>query len=56
MSEMKSRAQGGSGYLRPGLVSVSVVLVLRVLTLVYRIPELSRKQKRVNPGDSNAWY
>ena len=54
MSERKSRAQVGSGYLRPGLVSVSVVLVLGVLTLDYRIPVLSRKQKRVNPGNSDA--
>ena len=52
----QSRAQVGSGYLRPGLVSVSVVLVLGVLTLDYRIPELSRKQKRVNPGNSDARY
>ena len=51
---MKSRAQGGSGCLRPGLVSVSVVLVLGVLTLDYRIPNLSRKRKRVNPGSSDA--
>ena len=46
----------GSGYLRPGLVSVSGVLVLGVLTLVYRIPELSRKLKEVNPGNSDAEY
>ena len=56
MSERKSRAQVGSGYLRPGLVSVSVVLVLGVLTLDCRISELSRKQKRVNPGNSDAGY
>ena len=56
MSERKSRAHGGTGYLRPGLVSVSVVLVLGVLILDYRIPELSRKQKRVNPVYSDAWY
>ena len=54
--ERKSRAHGGSGYLRSGLVSVSDVLVLVVLTLDYRIPELSRKQKRVNPGYSDAEY
>ena len=54
MSEGKNRAQGGSGYLRPGLVSVSGVLVLGVLTLVYRNPNLSRKRKRVNPGSSDA--
>ena len=52
----QSRAQVGSGYLKPGLVSVSVVLVLGVLTLDYRIPELSRKRKRVNPGNSDAGY
>ena len=46
----------GSGYLRPGLVSVSGVLVLGVLTLVYRIPELSRKLKEVNPGNSDVEY
>ena len=46
----------GSGYLRPGLVSVSGVLVLGVLTLDYRIPNLSRKRKRVNPGNSDAEY
>ena len=52
----QSTAQVRSGYLRPGLVSVSGVLVLGVLTLVYRIPELSRKQKRVNPKYSDAGY
>ena len=46
----------GSGYLRPGLVSLSGALVLGVLTLVYRIPELSRKLKEVNPGDPDAEY
>ena len=46
----------GSGYLRSGLVSVSGVLVLGVLTLVYRIPELSEKRKRVIPGNSDAVY
>ena len=55
-SEWKSREQGASGYLRPGLVSVSVVLVLGVLTLVYSIPVLSRKRKGVNPGNSDAGY
>ena len=39
--ERKSRAQVGSGYLRSGLVSVSDALVLGVLTLDYRIHELS---------------
>ena len=52
----QSKAQVGSGYLRPGLVSLSGVLVLGVLTLVSRIPELSRKLKRVNPGNSDAEY
>ena len=37
-----------------GLVSVSGVLVLGVLILVYRIPDLSRKRTRVNPGNSDA--
>ena len=46
----------GSGYLRSGLVSVSAALVLGVLTLVYRIPELSRKLKEVNSGNSEAEY
>ena len=54
--DMKSRAHGESGYLRPGLVSVSGVLVIGVLTLDYRIPDLSRKRKRVNPGNSDAEY
>ena len=52
----QSKAQVGSGYLRPGLVSLSGVLVLGVLTLVYRIPELSRKLKEVNPKNSDAEY
>ena len=52
----QSEAQVGSGYLRPGLVSVSGVLVLGVLTLVYRIPDLTRKRKRVSPGNSDAEY
>ena len=46
----------GTGYLRPDLVSLSGVLVLGVLTLVYRIPELSRKLKEVNPKNSDAEY
>ena len=54
MSERKSRAQGGSGYLRPGLVSVSGVLVLGVLTLDYRIKVKSVNRKRVNPKYSDA--
>ena len=52
----QSKAQVGSGYLRPGLVSVSGVLVLGVLTLDSRISNLSRKRKRVNPGNSDAEY
>ena len=52
----KNRAQVGSGYLRPGLVSVSDALVLGVLTLDYRIPNLSRKRNRVIPGNSDAEY
>ena len=55
-SEWKSRAQVGSGYLRLGLVSVSVVLVLGVLTLDYSIPVQAKKQKRVNAGNSDAGY
>ena len=45
-----------SGYLMPGLVSVSDVMVLGVLTLVYRNPNLPSKRKRVNPGNSDAEY
>ena len=56
MSERKSRAQGVSGYLRPGLVSVSGVLVLGVLTLVYRIKVKSVNRKGINPGNSDAEY
>ena len=52
--ERKSRAQVGSGYLRPGLVSVSGVLVLGVLNLDYRIKVKSVNLKRVNPGNSHA--
>ena len=46
----------GSDYLRSGLVSVSDALVIGVLTLDYRIPELSKKQNRVNPGISDVGY
>ena len=59
MSERKaeqSKAQVGSGYLRPGLVPLSGVLVLGVLTLGNRNPGLSRKQKRINPDNSDAGY
>ena len=52
----QSRSQVGSGYLRPGLVSVSGVLVLGVLTLDCRILNLSVNRKRVNPGNSDAVY
>ena len=50
----QSEAQVGSGYLRPGLVSLSGVLVVGVLTLDYSIPVKSKKLKRVNPGNSDA--
>ena len=40
----------------PGLVSVSDALVLGVLTLDYRIPKLSRKQKRVNSRKSGPGF
>ena len=46
----------GSGYLRSGLVSVSGVLVLWVLTLDYRITVIRLNRKRVNPGKSDARY
>ena len=46
----------GSGYLRSGLVSVSGVLVLGVLTLDYRITRISVNRKRVNPGNSGAGF
>ena len=52
----KSRAQGESGYIRSGLVSGSGVLVLGVLTLDYRIPNLSEKRKEVNPGILDTRY
>ena len=44
----------GSGYLRSGLVSVSGVLVLGVLTLDYRIKVNSVNRKGVNRGISDA--
>ena len=56
MKERKSRAQGESGYLRSGLVSVSGVLVLGVLTLDYRIKVNSVNRKRANPGKSDAGF
>ena len=39
-----------------GLVSVSGVLVLGVLTLDYRITAIKSDRKRVNPGNSDARY
>ena len=54
--ERKSRAQGESGYIMSGLVSVSGVLVLGVLTLDRRISHLSVKRKRVNPGISDGEF
>ena len=56
MRERKSRAQGESGYLRSGLVSVSGVLVLGVLTLDCRITVITLNRKRVNPGKSDAGF
>ena len=53
-SERKIRAQVGSGYLMPGIVSVSDVLVLGVLTLDYSIPVKSRKQRGERPRKSGA--
>ena len=55
-SEWKSRAQGGSGYLRSGLVSVSGVLVLGVLTLDYRVKVKSVNRKRANKRKSDAGF
>ena len=46
----------GSGYLRSGLVSVSGVLVLGVLTLDFRITVVPVNRKRVNPGKSDAGF
>ena len=46
----------GSGYLRSGLVSVSGVLVLGFLIMVYRIPNLTVKRKEVIPGVLDARY
>ena len=52
----ESNTQERSSYLRPGLVSVSVVLVLGALTLDYRIKVKSVNRKRVNPKYSDAGY
>ena len=46
----------GSGYLRPGLVSLSGVLVLGVLTVVYRTTVIKLNRNRVNPGKSDAGF
>ena len=51
-----NNAQGGTSYIRPGLVSVSDALVLGVLTLILRIKIKSAKQKRVNTRYSDAGY
>ena len=53
-SERKSRAQVGSGYLMPGLVSVSDALIIGVLTLNYCSPVKSRKQRGEGPRKSGA--
>ena len=50
----ENNAQETSGFLRPGLVSVSDALVLGVLTLDLRITVISEKQKEVNPRKSDA--
>ena len=55
-SERKSRAQVGSSYLRPGMVSVSDALVLGVLTLDCSVRVKSRKRKGVNPSNSDTGY
>ena len=52
----KAEHREESGYLRSGLVSVSGVLVLVVLTLDYRINVISVNRKKVNPGKSDAWF
>ena len=50
-STVENRATLGAG-----LVSVSGVLVLGVLTLDYRINVNSSNRKRVNPGKSDAGF
>ena len=52
----QSKAQVGSGYLRPGLVSLSGVLVLGVLTLVYRINVKYVNRKEANSRKSDAGF
>ena len=56
----KSRVKQSTGENRAtlgaGLVSVSGVLVLGVLTLDYRINVNSSNRKRVNPGNSDAGF
>ena len=55
--EKQSRVStGGIGYLRPGLISLSGVLVLGVLTLDYRINVNSSNRKRVNSRKSGAGF
>ena len=46
----------GSGYIRSGLVSVSGVMVLGVLTLDYRVKVKSVNRKRANPRKSDAGF
>ena len=48
-SKLENNAQEESGYLRPGLVSVSDALVLGVLTFDCRIPVNSKKQREESP-------
>ena len=55
-SKRENDTHVGTCYIRPGLVSVSDAMVLGALTLVYRIPVNSVKQKRVNPRNSDAGY
>ena len=56
----KSRVEQSTGENRStlgaGLVSLSVVLVLGVLTVDYRIIVIPPNRKRVNPGNSGAWF
>ena len=54
MVERENNAHEESGYLRPGLVSVSDALVLGVLTLDCRIPVNSKKQGEERPRKSGA--
>ena len=52
----QSKAQVGSGYLRPDLVSVSGVLILGVLTLDYRVKVKSVNRKRANSKKADAGF